>query len=57
MEEEEDMSTEDIALNTEYVLNTLIDLLVEKGVISEDELREKLDEDSDDESEDEESDE
>jgi len=55
MQEEEEMSTEDIAVNTEYVLNKLIDLLVSKGVIKEEELQEKLDEDDDeDEDEDEE---
>ncbi|MBW3019180.1 hypothetical protein KY329_03285 [Candidatus Woesearchaeota archaeon] len=49
--QEEEMSTEDIAVNTEYVLNKLIDLLVSKGVIREEELQEKLDEDDEDECE------
>ena len=43
--EDEEMSTEDIVTNTEFVLNALIDLLVEKKVISEEELQKKLDED------------
>lgn len=39
---EEEMSMEDTVNNTEYVLNVLIDLLVEKGLITEKELDEKL---------------
>lgn len=37
-----EMSTEEIVEENNVVLNTLIDLLIEKGIISEDELLEKL---------------
>ena len=49
--QEEEMSMEDTLHNTEYVLNVLIDLLVEKGVISEDELTAKLEEDDEEDEE------
>jgi hypothetical protein len=49
--QEEEMSTEDIAVNTEYVLNKLIDLLIEKGVIKEEDIQVKLDEDDDEDDE------
>ncbi|MEM3374306.1 MAG: hypothetical protein QXE31_03735 [Candidatus Woesearchaeota archaeon] len=37
-----DITIEDIVQNNNIVLNTLIDLLIQKGVISEQELRLKL---------------
>lgn len=52
--EDDDLSMEDIVENNDAVLHTLIDLLVQKGVISEEELTSKLDEladEDDDESE------
>ena len=51
MQVEEEMSQEDILNNTEYVLNALIDLLIDKGVITEGELDAKLEEDDEDEDE------
>lgn len=47
-EEHEDLDIEDVTINTEYVLNALIDLLIQKGVISEEELQQKLAEDEGD---------
>lgn len=47
-EEHEDFDIEDVTINTEYVLNALIDLLIQKGVISEEELQQKLAEDEGD---------
>ena len=49
--QEEEMNMEDTVHNTEYVLNVLIDLLVEKGVISEEELTAKLEEDDEEDEE------
>jgi len=53
MNEEDDMTMEDLVENNDAVLHTLIDLLISKGVISEEELTKKLDELSDDDDEDE----
>jgi hypothetical protein len=39
-----EITTEDIVQNNNVILNTLIDLLIEKGVISEADLRKKLSE-------------
>jgi len=52
-EEHEEFDIEDVTINTEYVLNALIDLLVQKGIISEEELQQKLAEGDDDGDEDE----
>jgi len=41
---EEEMSVEDIAENNEAVLNALINLLVEKNIITEEELDKKIEE-------------
>jgi uncharacterized protein YktA (UPF0223 family) len=40
----EDFSTEELAESNNFVLNALIDLLIEKKVITEDELMQKYDE-------------
>lgn len=41
-EDAENMTTEDIVEANEEILHTLIDLLIEKNVISEEELDKKL---------------
>lgn len=41
-EQEEEMTTEEIVEANEEILHTLIDLLVEKKIITEDELDKKL---------------
>lgn len=40
----EEFSTEELAESNNFVLNALIDLLIEKKVITEDELMDKYDE-------------
>ncbi len=40
----DDFSTEELAESNNFVLNALIDLLIEKNVITEDELMQKYDE-------------
>ena len=40
--ENEEVSMEELVEGNNYVLNSLVDLLVEKNIISEDELQKKL---------------
>lgn len=42
--DDDDMDMEDLIENNDAVLHSLIDLLIQKGVISEEELTKKLDE-------------
>ena len=42
---EEGFAISQLAMNNNILVNTLIDLLIEKGVITEDELEKKLGED------------
>ena len=42
-EQLEEMAIEEVAYGNLHVLNTLIDMLIEKGVINEQEFRDKLD--------------
>lgn len=51
--DEEELSMEDIAESNHVVLNALIDLLVEKKIISEEELDKKIEEFSEEDSDDE----
>ena len=44
VEEHEEYSTEELAESNNFVLNALIDLLVGKGVITEEELNKKYEE-------------
>jgi len=39
----EEVAVEDVAYGTQHALNVLLDLLIEKGVISEQEFKDKLD--------------
>jgi hypothetical protein len=41
----EDVSTEDLAVNNNILINTLIELLIQKKVFSEEEFQEALDAD------------
>jgi hypothetical protein len=42
-EKEEELSTEELVNNNDIMLNALIELLIEKGVITEEELEKKAD--------------
>lgn len=39
----EELAVEDVAYGTQHALNVLLDLLIEKGVINEQEFKDKLD--------------
>lgn len=43
-EKYEELALEDVAYGTQHALNILLDLLIEKGVINEQEFKDKLDE-------------
>ena len=40
----EELALEDVAYGTQHALNILLDLLIEKGIINEQEFKDKLDE-------------
>lgn len=42
-DEFEKIAVEDVAYGTQHALNVLLDLLIEKGVINEQEFKDKLD--------------
>lgn len=42
-EKYEDLAVEEVAYSTQHALNVLLDILIEKGIINEAELRDKLD--------------
>jgi len=42
-DEFEKVAVEDVAYGTQHALNVLLDLLIEKGVISEQDFKDKLD--------------